>query len=340
MKEILELIRQYERNVQKLSEKEFIRENNYYEYEFAKIILSSPELYPREVLELMKNAMDKRRIDFIIVDKMREFDMNTPERREKWVVVIKNIADNLYKFTKVSLQNNHKESYDEIIHSLKTNEFRKIGSKAVLIAFCEHLTDNEEFKQPLLTLTKKMNFTRCKNFISDLVELVSKKLSNGTGETDLERNNKDLRTSLEMTQRQLEHLEEEIEEIKAEAKKEAVLHFFQEMNSLRYSNLFDQFANAEALIKKLDQNDYQIPEEIESIPFVVRMFMNFVRKYGIIPLEQKGLKKIVTLHESEQYEYVGSEFSDNVEQKQVEIVAPGWKYAETIISRPHVKEII
>ena len=151
--------------------------------------------------------------------------------------------------------------------------------------------------------------------------------------------NDDLRAAAEIAQHQLEALQEELEQIREEAKQEAALTFFQEMNSAKHSNLLDQFLKTELLVKQLRQQGTEIPQEIELIPSLIRMFTRFVKMQGIRPKAVVGERKQITLNESDEYEYIGSEWEDPDEHKTVEVQSAGWLYADTLISKPKVQEV-
>ncbi|MDE0316394.1 MAG: hypothetical protein OXM61_16015, partial [Candidatus Poribacteria bacterium] len=151
--------------------------------------------------------------------------------------------------------------------------------------------------------------------------------------------NDDLRAAAEIAQHQLETLQEEIEHIRDEAKQETVITFFQEMNSGQHSNLLDQFLKAESLVRQLKQQGTEIPQEIALIPSLIRMFTRFVKIQGLRPKAVVGDQKVVTLSESDEYEYTGSSWEDPDERKTVEIQSAGWVYGNTLISKPKVKEV-
>ena len=151
--------------------------------------------------------------------------------------------------------------------------------------------------------------------------------------------NDDLRAAAEIAQHQLEALQEEIEHIRDEAKQEVVITFFQEMNSGQHSNLLDQFLKADLLVRQLKKQGTEIPQEIELIPSLIRMFTRFVKMQGIRPKAVVGEQKVITLSESDEYEYTGSSWEDPDERKTVEIQSAGWIYGNTLISKPKVKEV-
>jgi flagellar motility protein MotE (MotC chaperone) len=246
----------------------------------------------------------------------------------------------------------------------------KIEPKAILISFLEHLDTNVIYTKQLDQVVRIAGFARSKSLLHELIDLVAyergleKKKSvharlAGTiaGTQDLirtlssqredyrdeteriEQQNEDLRAALEIAEQQLESLQDEIDQIRDEAKQEAVVSFFQEMNSVKFSNLLEQFSNAEEMLKRLKRENYKIPQEIEVIPALIRMFMRFLKMHGVQPKALIGLQRHINLKESEEYEYVGSDFEDADEQKAVEIKSTGWEYAGTLISKPKAEEV-
>ena len=251
--------------------------------------------------------------------------------------------------------------------------------KAILFVFYTELPDTISYKSALQEATKLANFAQSKSLLRDLVDLlaterglerkksvserligdiagtqalINQSLSREVGSTDRAGNtmsgseyeriiheNDDLRAAAEIAQHQLEALQEEIEHIRDEAKQETVITFFQEMNSGQHSNLLDQFLKAELLVRGLKQQGTEIPQEIKLIPSLVRMFTRYVKIQGLRPKAVVGEQKVITLSESDEYEYTGSSWEDPDERKMVEIQSAGWMYGNTLISKPKVKEV-
>lgn len=251
--------------------------------------------------------------------------------------------------------------------------------KAILFVFYTELPDTVSYKSALQETTKLANFAQSKSLLRDLVDLlaierglerkksvserligdivgtqalINQSLSREAGSTDRTGNamssseyerviheNDDLRAAAEIAQHQLEALQEEIEHIRDEAKQETVITFFQEMNSGQHSNLLDQFLKAESLVKQLRQQGTEIPQEIELIPMLIRLFTRFVKIQGLRPKALVGEQKAITLSESDEYEYTGSSWEDPDERKTVEIQSSGWIYGNILISKPKVREV-
>ena len=251
--------------------------------------------------------------------------------------------------------------------------------KAILFVFYTELPDTVSYKSALQEATKLANSAQSKGLLRDLVDLlaierglerkksvserligniagtqalIDQSLNRETGSTDHAGNamsgseyeriiheNDDLRATAEIAQHQLETLQEEIEHIRDEAKQETVITFFQEMNSGQHSNLLDQFLKADSLVRQLKKQGTEIPQEIELIPGLILMFTRFVKRQGLRPKAVVGDQKVITLSESDEYEYEGSSWEDPDERKTVEIQSAGWIYGNTLISKPKVKEV-
>ena len=161
--------------------------------------------------------------------------------------------------------------------------------------------------------------------------------------------NADLRASAESALQQLEAVNEELVRVREEAKHEATVAFFHEMNSGKHSNLLDQFLKAEELAKGLRKSEVEVPQELELIPITIRMFTRFLKTQGVRPQAAVGSKIEITLSESDAYDYIGSDWEDPGETKTVEVISAGWIYEGAllddesepiVINKPKVQEVL
>ena len=299
------------------------------------------------------------------------------EKRLEWAKRVTQAAQDLRDFVLKSTEEyDHKSLYEKVKHVEK--ERPRVEHKAILFVFSTEIPVTFIYKSLLQKTAQLANFNQAKGLLQEIVELIAiekglvKKKSaheraiggiagtrsliqsltresesigdDGNAKTLSEQErivheNDDLRAAAEIAQHQLEALQEELENIRDEAKQETVITFFQEMNSGKHSNLLDQFLKAELLVRQLKQHGTEIPQEIELIPILIRMFTRFVKMQGIRPKAVVGDQKVITLSESDEYEYIGSDWEDPDERKTVEIQSAGWLYADTLISKPKVKEI-
>ena len=299
------------------------------------------------------------------------------EKRLEWAKRVNQIAQDFHHFVlKNTEECDHKELYERIKHVEK--ERPQVEHKAILFVFSNEIPDTVIYKSLLEKTAQLANFNQAKGLLQEIAELIAiekglvKKKSaheraiggiagtrsliqsltrenESSGDDGIAKpfseqerivhENDDLRAAAEIAQHQLEALQEEIEHIRDEAKQETVITFFQEMNSGQHSNLLDQFLKAELLVRQLKQQGTEIPQEIELIPSLIRMFTRYVKMQGIRPKAVVGEQKVITLSESDEYEYTGSSWEDPEERKTVEIQSAGWIYADTIISKPKAKEV-
>ena len=363
----IDLIENYREKVKDISEQRML--GHLYDYEFAKAILKAPESPPRDIYDMMCFELYKE-IDFFVLGNLRPAGLQKPERRKEWAGLVNKTGHNLALFISEG-RNDYGELYEEIkrVAFVRNVQVPLIEPKAILISLNNHLPEQGIFLGPLKELVQQMGFTLAKMFLGDLISLaanvrgfgvrrtLSEKLQ-GTKDalkdmlraktqeyenekqklTDVEKENEDFRAALEIVQQQLENLQEEIETIKSDAHQEVVVNFFQQMNSSQSGHLLDQFAISEKSLKELKRRNFTIPVEVESIPALIRMFIRFVKFYGIQEKEKFGVKKI-NLREADMYDYVGTDFKDENEIKTVEVVTSGWDYGGSVISRPRVVEV-
>jgi len=150
--------------------------------------------------------------------------------------------------------------------------------------------------------------------------------------------NADLMSAYEMTQQELDDIREKTGNLEIETQRKSIIDLFKRMNSPEYGNLLDNVAQTEKQIKDLKAKGWEPPAEAENSTITIRMYHNFLKKYGITPMVDIGCELQINLDQSENYDYEGSEFKDGKEIKKVKVYAPGWIYGKDIISRPKVRE--
>ncbi|MEQ8171749.1 MAG: hypothetical protein ABRQ38_22855 [Candidatus Eremiobacterota bacterium] len=151
--------------------------------------------------------------------------------------------------------------------------------------------------------------------------------------------NADLMSAYEMTQQELDDIKGRAGNLEIETQQKAIIDLFKQMNSPEYGNLLDNVAQTEKQIKDLKAKGWEPSPEAENSTMTIRMYHNFLKKYGITPMADIGCELQINLSQSENYDYEGSEFKDGKEIKKVKVYAPGWTYGKDIISRPKVREI-
>lgn len=84
-----------------------------------------------------------------------------------------------------------------------------------------------------------------------------------------------------------------------------------------------------------------MPFELRNIQTLVRRFLEFTRDYGVTPLQETGTQLKLSVKDVADYQFEGTPFENETEEKLVEIVSPGWVIQERniTIALPRVREI-
>lgn len=231
----------------------------------------------------------------------------------------------------------------------KSARERALGDIAETRGLLKSLTQRESAPRPAPSTTPSTAPSTAPSLPEDDIpyELIEDENMIAAEEALLE--NADLRASAESARQQLEAVNEELVRTREEAKHEATVAFFQEMNSGKHSNLLDQFLKAEELAKGLRKSEIEVPQEFELIPITIRMFTRFLKTQSVRPQAAVGSKMEITLSESDAYDYIGSDWEDPGETKTVEVISAGWLYEGAllddesepiVINKPKVQEVI
>ena len=122
------------------------------------------------------------------------------------------------------------------------------------------------------------------------------------------------------------------------------IKFFASLNSEKYGCILDATIAAFEGIKKLREQNFKLPMEINGIFHLVKKFYQFMDTNGIKPIMDPPVIKDMTVGEIEAWnaEYNGTPFTDSDEIKRVKVISPGWYYKdkEIQISPPKLLEYI
>lgn len=368
--QIGKLFEDYQRQANEQSSGEIETQIQY--YELAKAILDDPKQHPDVWHNRIKTILGKRRLPFYTRHKIlsRKSGLNTPGKRIEWVNLVRLTGRNLGRFVQEDTKDDYKGLHDSIRQVVfAEKKTPQMQPKAILFVFCSTLSDNISYKPMLETVIQIANFDQGESLLRDLVDLIAierglvqKRVArdhaivriartlvhlHSLGESDASENEKermaheieDLREAVEIAQQGLKSLQTDIVKIEAEAQHEAFITFFQELNSVKHSYFLDQFLRADTQLKQLEKRGEQMPQEIEMISVLMPIFNRFLMMQGIQPKEAVGEQIVLTLKESDHYEYIGSDFENTEEHKTVEVLSSGWTCEGQLIIKPRVREV-
>ena len=110
------------------------------------------------------------------------------------------------------------------------------------------------------------------------------------------------------------------------------------MNSEFYGHLLDSIELVDRRLVSLKENKVKIPPQVLPLTIVFKQLLRFIKDSGIHPLDSTGREFMAEAEDLSGYTYIGEPFSYDGEKKPVTVEKPGWKYENTIISLPTVRE--
>lgn len=186
--------------------------------------------------------------------------------------------------------------------------------------------------------------------VAELSEVIEKSLSESheeeTEETHrgAEQSIRELESKLSVTESALEFIRRSLDDMVAHtgeqaeaAREEAINNFFTSLNSERYGCLLDSTLTVFARLQELRRARFRMPPELMGVNILVKNFYAFVKESGFEPIRELGEVFLASAEELAYASYTGTPFIGE-EKKRVEVVRPGWKKGEVIISRPVVRE--
>ncbi|MDR0569030.1 MAG: hypothetical protein LBG87_07495 [Spirochaetaceae bacterium] len=296
-----------------------------------------PELDPKELAKRLNERNDAEYTGERVIKILRELKLSNRVERAQILKDAQEMARYVYDFFNGDLlaykrfKDLEKKSYDSLSMDAHTTRMR-----CTLIALFT--------KFPAL---QKLAFAedifyrggvRSKACLNDIVNRVYKMSGGGkqNDETD-EQKDEHIRRLNDM----LEEMQNEFEHKLEESKNQEITGFFSALNSEKYGYILDGLFSAKAGLDELRKRNYELPLEINGLTIMVRKLIQFVKDSGINPVIRSGEVIIVKSQDIENYNYLGSPFISEEEEKLVEVISPGWIYKEKRIqlSRPTIKEI-
>ena len=148
-----------------------------------------------------------------------------------------------------------------------------------------------------------------------------------------------LRATLYGLGHEISELRAQLRESEESTRGTAIAALFGEMNSPINGNLLDNLMQGGFLIANLLQNGWVPQPEIESVPYLLKMFSDYLSRAGVVRIKQVGERETIRLENLPQINYIGSEFTNEGEAKTVEYRTPGWRYGDSVITRPQAIEV-
>ncbi|MDR0562895.1 MAG: hypothetical protein LBG73_09445 [Spirochaetaceae bacterium] len=300
-----------------------------------------PDLEPREIAKRLNTRKDADYSNERVIKILRDLKLSNRTERAQIIQETLEMSQYVYDFFNGDLyaykrfKDHEKKSYEALSMDAHTTRMR-----CILIALFTRFP-------PL----QKLRFAddifyrggvRSKACLNDIVNKVYKvvggsKQTEETEEEQITQKEEHIRRLNEM----LEEMQNEFERKLEESKNQEITGFFSALNSEKYGYMLDGLFSAKAGLDELRKRNYELPLEINGLTILVRKLIQFVKESGINPVIRIGERMTVKSQDIENYNYLGSPFAYEGEEKQVEVISPGWVYKEKDIqlSRPTIKEV-
>ena len=332
--------------------------------------LKYPDQHPRLAYQQMqKDIKDGKAITYdAYLDALRSINMDSEEKR-RYVI---NLVNQGVGFLKKALDGDREaiSQYSDFTENLEPRDRKNrkmffIGKYMVVFLilmdpdlksdeympivrsfgarYCDRLLRNIRDR-----LLKEYGMRRRKKTARDVLQKTEKAIhesnevaSGFTAENELEQlrfMNNNYRNSLELVQAMLDELNETIDETAADAKNAAIASFYSNMNSEEYGNLLDSLELVERRLAAIKEQKVKIPPQVLPMTIVFKQLLRFVRDCGISPIDTTGREFSTEVEDLADYTYIGEAYTKPGEIKTVVVERPGWKFEDTVISLPTVRE--
>lgn len=225
---------------------------------------------------------------------------------------------------------------------LKSEEYMPIA-RTFGARYCDRLLRN--IRDLLL---KEYGMSRQKKTAKDVLQKTEKAIfestevvSGFTADNELEQlrfMNNNYKNSLELVQAMLDELNETIDETAADAKNAAIASFYSTMNSEEYGNLLDSLEVVERRLAAIKEEKIKLPPQVLPMTIVFKQLLRFMKDCGITPIDKIGREFETEVEGLADYTYIGEAYTRAGETKTVVVEKPGWKFEDTVISLPTVRE--
>lgn len=215
-----------------------------------------------------------------------------------------------------------------------------LSSQKKRLALLALIDRNAFFQQnDILNMIMRLNKDFSAECMDGIIEIIhtAEKVPEDRQQQEIE----NLRARLKRTDNLLRNLQESFEEQLLESSYEEREKFFSMLNSERYGHILDLLAASQNGFRQMRKEKKPVPFELRNIQTLVRRFLEFTRDYGVTPLQETGTQLKLSVKDVADYQFEGTPFENETEEKLVKIVSPGWVIQERniTIALPRVREI-
>ncbi|WP_293986390.1 hypothetical protein [uncultured Megasphaera sp.] len=328
-------------------------------------VIRKPHVSPKNHADFLQMDYDR------VMQVLRYFGINSKERRELMNRALNDFAEILYQHLNEQQtperEKQWKSSLQGILNSLR-HEWEKMTRGFYLMSlfkFCSDMRYRSLFPTRQ-TWIQDLSAIEAKNFFRDIDYEINRQekafdftdlnemINDSVQETNLKDDEEETledkiqnlefelqttRSTLQFVQRSFDDMVKNITARSEAAKEEAVNEFFIQLNSERYGRLLDNSVLVEKKLELLRKEKYHFPMQVMTLPILLRNFTNFIKACGFQPIDTVGRTFEAGADDLMYVVYEGEPFVGD-EKKTVQVVSPGWKKGDAVISKTVVREVI
>lgn len=272
--------------------------------------------------ELIKKGYERKTIKWCLQD----IEDLSNKKREEIVRQSKEVAEAVYAFSIGG--DTTKNKYTQVYRSLNDRRWMAIQYKLVIYYFARLL--DKRLISSYGELMKAMTCITAKYFMREFID----KMAMSVG-IKAYSNTKymDLKSALQLSQNQLKDCEKHIDENQKNEQQRYITQFLRALNEDEQGNLLNELSKCNERILELETKGYEVPEELQSMAVLIKSLARFLKSYGITEITDK--KHFITTQQGlDDCIYYGEPFMSSEDKHDIEVKSPGWRYKESIISKP------
>lgn len=293
------------------------------EEEIVELMESMPAAHTKHYEEeLIKKGYEGKTVRWCLKD----IEDLSKKRQEELIEQSKEVAEAVYAFSIGG--DTTKSKYTQVYKSLNDRKWMAIQYKLVIYYFARLL--DRRLISKYGGLMKAMTCITAKCFMREFIDKMA--MSAGIKTYSSEKY-MDLKSALKLSQNQLKDYENHNDKNQKNAQQRYIAQFLRALNEDDQGNLLNELSKCNKRILELETKGYEVPEELQSMAVLIKSLARFLKNYGITEITDKK-HFITTQQDLDDCIYYGEPFMSNEDERDIEVKSPGWRYKESIISKP------
>ncbi|MDN5343762.1 MAG: hypothetical protein PWP28_2642 [Oceanotoga sp.] len=329
----------------------------------AEYLLEKKDYMAKDLVYKIKNYTKSASLSYNVFNSLKEWNLLYYTDRLSWIEKLEEVSENISILLYSKNQEKINNSLDDLKNYFFNNKIPAITYKSIFVLLEKKYINNDTLKENIEKKLRKENnhffFLILKEYLAT-IETYQRKENNDirkindfyyekmksnlvyeVKEKNFRKNilneKRDLKSSLEITEKQNETLKKELENKIENIEDETLINILKNMNSEKYSQIINNVYESNETLKKLKKDGKSLPMQYNFLSLSLKMLKKFFDDLDLEQINKKDEILDINQYVTEDYVYIGTPFQED-EIKHVMVEKVGWKYKGHIISKPHVKE--